>query len=480
MRLPIIIASLFLTTSALAQDGSPGCDMSSFDNAVETCKQTQLIALEGFVRQPAVTPAVTAAGETALSKVNKATTAPDAFAARIHNSYQDFLNPFSFAINKVEESKDGQALIARFNPLRALGVNLGFTATAAKPVLLDDLKKAIPDASRDDTVAALEKKLGDFDDVTVAASATYVSDCGPERAGRCFGRNPRQYRAFLSPLLFQPSLIALASSGEAQDLSDKLRAEAKRRGFAISTKFGDVPEADQRAIFALATSAGRADLADTKRYLSEFKRLGIDQLSSLIDNQPQLSGTMSYRNVGRLGGPDEYAATVEFQWGRTNLWSVGKCGNGFDACVRKFVADPATSTTLSDKFVVSASYKRSNHYKLADLGDVSVDGFTPVDLPRASELNAKAQWGRRLGVHVGGEQARFDVSGTFVRRNRGGDRKLNRGIATATLTVPYGENMSIPVSVSYANKPEFLTDQRKKLTMHFGISYRFPWEKKPE
>jgi hypothetical protein len=474
MRLPIIIASLFFTTAALAQDAPAGCDMSSFDKAVETCKQTPLIALEGFVRPPDATPAVTAAGETALSKVNKATTAPDAFAARIHNSYQDFLNPFSFAINKLEESKDGQALIARFNPLRALGVNLGFTATAAKPVLLDDLKKAIPDASRDDTVAALEKKLGDFDDVTIAASATYVSDCPPERAGRCFGRNPRQYRALLSPVLFQPSLIALASSGEAQDLSGKLRH------FGINKKFGDMPEADQRTIFAIATSAGHADLADTKRYLAEFKRLGIDQLSSLIDNQPQLSGTMSYRNVGRFGGPDEYAATVEFQWGRTNLWSVGKCGHGFYACLREAIADPANSTTLSDKFVVSASYKRSNHYQLADLGDVSVNGFTAVDLPRASELNAKAQWGRRLGVHVGGEQARFDVSGTFVRRNRGGDRNLNRGIATATLTIPYGENMSLPISLSYANKPEFLSDQRKKLTMHFGISYRFPWEKKPE
>ena len=40
--------------------------------------------------------------------------------------------------------------------------------------------------------------------------------------------------------------------------------------------------------------------------------------------------------------------------------------------------------------------------------------------------------------------------------------------------------MSIPVSIAYANKADFLKDDRKKLSMHFGISYRFPWEKQPE
>jgi hypothetical protein len=42
---------------------------------------------------------------------NRATTPPDAFARRLHNSYEDFLNLLSFAISDVEESEDGQALV---------------------------------------------------------------------------------------------------------------------------------------------------------------------------------------------------------------------------------------------------------------------------------------------------------------------------------------------------------------------------------
>jgi hypothetical protein len=33
----------------------------------------------------------------------------------------------------------------------------------------------------------------------------------------------------------------------------------------------------------------------------------------------------------------------------------------------------------------------------------------------------------------------------------------------------------VPVSLNYANRPEFLTDQRKRWGAHLGLTYRLPW-----
>ncbi|MGH7489633.1 MAG: hypothetical protein ACREMY_29135, partial [bacterium] len=152
--LAIVLLTLFASTAS-AEDT---CDMSTFETAVATCSDVSIGSLQGKLeqqvkaRRKAQEAAATAAAETDLSKTNKATTAPDPFASRLHNSYQDFLTPFSFAINKVEESKDGQAVIVRFNPIRnENGLNGGITGTAAKPSILDKVSAAIPEGVRGDT-----------------------------------------------------------------------------------------------------------------------------------------------------------------------------------------------------------------------------------------------------------------------------------------------------------------------------------------
>ena len=69
----------------------------------------------------------------AVTATNAATTAPDGFATRIHSSFQDYLNLLAFAINKVDESKDGQSLIIRLNALRSGPSLLAGTLTLSKP-----------------------------------------------------------------------------------------------------------------------------------------------------------------------------------------------------------------------------------------------------------------------------------------------------------------------------------------------------------
>src|SRR5258706_5513137 len=135
---------------------------------------------------------------------NRPTVAPPTFAARIHNSYEDFLNLFSFAINKVDESDNGQALIVRFNPLREGSTLIGTTLTVTQPAVADVVKNAITEDVRDKTVTALEKRIGSQNDLTFSASYSAATvRCGLDRpAGdRCWGRTPATYRDLVSELL---------------------------------------------------------------------------------------------------------------------------------------------------------------------------------------------------------------------------------------------------------------------------------------
>jgi hypothetical protein len=240
-----------------------------------------------------------------------------------------------------------------------------------------------------------------------------------------------------------------------------------------------VDEGQRAAVYQAAKAAGEADAADSTAYLKALgKRHIVENLATLIDNQPQFSVTLSRRDLGQFSGPDESAVSLDLQIGRINLNSIkGNCEKEFAVCLASVLdKKEKLASSGSDKFVLTASYRRFDRYHVIDLGDVEVDGFMPIDLARASEWKGKLQWGRKLGFQIQNERPRLDISGEYSSRTEASKNTLNRIVATATLTVPYSKGLNFPVSLTYANKPEFLSEQRKDLSVHVGLSYRLPWE----
>lgn len=434
--------------------------------------------------------------EKKVGNANKATTGPDPFAARIHNSYQDFIAPFSFAINKIEESKDGQSLIVRFNALREPPFVLGFTGTVSKPTLYEPLTKNIAESARSSATDTLNKKLDDFDDITLASSfavETRPEDCS-DLTKFCIGRNPRTYRNALSKPLMSLLERNAGPTEEAERANDELDFFVDEHHIDRDKPLKDVREpVVRRKIIDLARAAGPLNARDSAKTIAALHKAGIDNLAALIDNQPQLAFTGSWHQRGTLGGPDEMAATAEFQWGFNNLHSAAirakraaarGAATNFDQALQTelestLARDPKKQA--SDKLVFTASYKRVRRFDRSSLTDFGIADFTPLTVARTSEVQAKAQWGRRIGVEMKDQQEpRIDVSGEFHRASKGGVRNTNRFVGTVTLTVPAMASGSIPISLKYANKPEFLTEERKQLSVHFGISYRLPWEPAPK
>ncbi|HEY2294949.1 MAG TPA: hypothetical protein VGM86_29955 [Thermoanaerobaculia bacterium] len=462
-------------------------------NAISNCTVDELVGELGK-RRRAQLAELKAMGEQKVAQAsdnvvntNRATPAPDPFAARLHASYQDFLVPWSFAINSVEESEDGRALIVRFNPFREPPFVGGLTVTASKPELDERVTAAIPEDSRDTEVKRLQDQINDLGDLTFSASVAAETVACTDDKKQCWGRNPKTYRNVLGQVALDLLPTELGSSKRADDAAKKIIDLArdiapminKEPAEVLNTKLSDIPSDQRQQIMDAAQGLVDADLADRDTYLKTLGDRGIEHLSALVDNQPQFSLTGSWRDRDKVAGPSEAAATLELQFGRHNLNSVKRgCSLGLSKCVADSLRAIQTGAQdITDKFVLSVSYKWTDRYELT-ADDVTVPGFTAINAPRIGELSAKLQWGQRLQQRVAGQQARFDINAEGFRMTENGVRTKNDWVGTATLTVPVASNMSIPISLKYGNRPDLVTDVRRHWGAHLGISYRLPWELK--
>lgn len=432
--------------------------------------------------------------EDMVKDANVPTTAPDPFAGRIHANYQDFLNLLSFAVNKVEESEDGQALIVRFNPLRSGQQLLGATLTIAKPSLATDLVEEIPADERPAVTAELNKQLEDTDDLTWAVSYSVQSgQCGTEKLARsfCWGRAPRIYRQALSQVLVEVGREESDDPTRQQLFVDIVNAIQGFSGDVFTLPFTRIPTDQQQTVLSNLREVAALDAEETARSTTFFRESGIGNVATLIDNQPQLALTGTYRDLGLLSGGDETAGSLELQLGRTNLNTVFKDCQGNASCIAgrlRGFNDSAGSTLPTDKFVLTASYKRRDRFQVTDLelpsGLVVLDG---LNVKKTTELKVRLQWGRQIQGNLHGlsgpqpagtspKKARWDLALDGQRNTEGTIRTKNRWVASWTLSLPLNEQVQIPLTVTWANKPEFLTDQRKQYGVHFGLSYRLPWE----
>ncbi|HEV8630696.1 MAG TPA: hypothetical protein VGV61_10295 [Thermoanaerobaculia bacterium] len=431
----------------------------------------------------------------ATKNANVPTTAPAAFAGRIHAGYEDFLNLLGFAVNTVEESKDGRALVVRFNPVRHGPHLLGGTLTASEPQLAKSLTDAIPAAQRAAVVEELKKRLEDTDDLTLSGSYSFQTpSCKLASAQRCWGRDPRTYDDDLGALL--------TDTPEDPQIFLRLGEALKplvANGDAFQTTVGSLPAERKQDVLALIRQAAQHDAEATAAAKARYLASGIGNLATLMDNQPQLSLTGSYRDAGELVAPTEQAIALELHFGQTNLNSLYRACHGNSPCVagrlRQFADDAGTLAT--DKFVLTASYTRRGAFDVKGLdlpAGVTAD-FHGLHVASGRELKVRLQWGRQITSNLGGRinaplagleaksddasplKARWDLTLDGLRTTKDGVRTANRWVANWTLTFPLSKQVSFPLTVSYANKPEFLTDQRHDLGAHLGISYKFPWEK---
>jgi hypothetical protein len=435
-----------------------------------------------FYRTPA--RAAEAAGEK-VKDANRATEPPDPFAAQLHNSYQDFLNLLSFAINKVEEAEDGQALTIRFNPVRSGSDVFGATLTAARPGVSDLVKNALPAEGRADLVTRLEGQLGQTDDLTYSISwARQTVNCAVDRnpEARCWGRDPKTYRGLLSHAI--APLLARVDDPDTSELKialtdpelvpDALRSAAQDQD-VFNVRVSDAKNPNRVVQIVRELAAVQIEAALSNRNVFEGMRLA--DVAILIDNQPQMTSSVNYHDAGRYGGPPVLSASFELQFGNANLNAIRSACDGDQDCLKTELEKRLRTGISTMKWVITGSYAMNDDYDLIDLGkDVTIPtDFKPIHQKSFRAVTLKAQGGAQMPGEMLGQRMRADGSIEFERITTGDvEKRKNRFVAKATVTVPLGNKMSVPVSLTWANNEKFLGDQTDKLGMHLGISYRLP------
>jgi hypothetical protein len=352
------------------------------------------------------------------------------------------------------------------------------TLTAAKPAISDDVTKAIPENIREATVKSLGAELGDTDDLTWSASysfATRKCDDEIDASEWCWGRTPDTYRDLLSGLLAEPQTDA-AKLNVIKALG-QLFPDVP--GSFFSLKLSQLKDAATRPeALKLMRSLAVIEKAETAENDRLAKSLHLDLLTELIDNQPQLTASGSYRDPGELGGAVAKAVSFEFHVGRENMNTVRqKCGDPatFSSCILDQLAAFAARGLSTDKLVVTGSYKEAGRYQLSSLPlEAPVMGFEGVDVKSTRGINVKVQGGRQLATEITGKAMRADLSIEGIRTENDRRRTKNRWIGTLTISVPIGDNITVPVSLMYANKAEFLDNPNERFGAHLGLSYRLP------
>jgi hypothetical protein len=313
------------------------------------------------------------------------------------------------------------------------------------------------------------------------AYALDTAKCPLASAGRCFGRDPGAYRELLSDLM-----LAVPPSGDVT-IRTQVRQKQKELLDLRSTCTGDPLQcpvgsfADPELARKLANDLGTLECQGTTLEQRFHEDLGFAALENLFDNQPQLAVVGSFHSVGRYGGPDEWSIGLELQFGSYNLNrlrrdSAGDAGRAVSLLQSYAMADAGMSKLV---FSVSCKSAASFHIDQLNLGDGPVGGFSPVDQRSTSELTTKLQWGRKIAQKLTRRQPRIDVSIEGIEAFEDTVRTKNRWVATTTLTIPLADTIALPVSVTWANKPEFLGQPAKRLGAHLGLTYKLPWEKNP-
>jgi hypothetical protein len=335
-----------------------------------------------------------------------------------------------------------------------------------KPKLFDELKKKLPAASRDAVEKSLLGSKTGAEHTTIHASYNVMS----QRLGRNFSSHMALYN----------DLVLAATGGPRRE---RVRADSALRrtlievlGNEISldkTPWAEIPEARRDAAQPIITKIVQTHEALRVAVADAIKSTGLDVFGQLVNNQPQLSITVSPAFRDDLFGPNFYSGRITFEKGlSSNLngffdrMESAKCAA---PCLEEFAAyanSPETRAHLKAASRVAAFAEFTHHANyLFTNSDVGLN----VAIPKGRSLSAGVDYGSLFGVsETGAADGRVDASLRFEYRSEAPDS--TRLVASVVVTKKLGD-ISVPFGIVYANKPRFLTGVDKGITANVGLKF---------
>lgn len=392
-------------------------------------------------------------------------------------SLRDFL-PFFFGSLGLGDVKDENgALTLTFNPERlkmGTGNPLSLQTVIRDPVAFDALVKAIPEGIRADRKSALEEQLASFDDVEVNFSWS--------RESQRFGRNPEDHKELMGKLFEEVTKKASKSVGTiaSKNLLDLL-APVNNLPDIASKRPGEVDAEVRARLDPLIIAAAQEIVARQQAFVGLIKDKRWYELDDLVNNQPQILASATYRRRDDLIGPDEWTAKFSYEVGFANINGLRhycedqnqkKSEPDSDStpdsdCLSGYLTKVGKTVDFAPRLKFEGEYGETDQYSY----ELPADHFS-YRLDRIQKTLLKGSFGGYLRSNAQENQTmRADLEAVYEDVT-GDEKRNNRFVATLTFTQKLTGDMSAAISAVYANKPEYLGEIDEELGARVGLRYK--------
>ncbi len=433
--------------------------------AAQTCIDTDTpqTCWEKFVPAIDVSVKTTEVG----TMVTKTNTGPSDLSRLNLTSLRDFLSVFTAAFQTATIDEENGAYVIDYNlPIDLVNANdvIKFQAKLSEPALDTSLTNAL--TSNAAAITTLSGSLDETDDISF--SVTYSP------ANERFGRSLAGHRPLIQ------SLVSAVSERRGAD-------SAVRRGAALGNAlaragviiqetdpFTNIPDATKRrAVIDAVVATGQAaqaQFADQDKTITAF--------AELLSNQEQIYVSGVYRALDPIAGPSTATVKGTYELGGKNLskfmrYNRTACSSeslanetGRGACLDAFNAYVANQRLLGWRVAATLDYQRTLANTI-NLPEYSVNLTTPAAESNMITFTA----GRRLDDATSNRERRIDIAASY--QNVTGDpNRDDRLVIVGTWTQELSDNIYLPITLTWANKEQYLGAQNDKLGVHFGVSYK--------
>jgi hypothetical protein len=396
------------------------------------------------------------------------------------SSIEDFLPLLRGALTTATDG-EGQALALELNVPKEvieLGGKFGIRTLLHEPALYGPLVDSLGDAGAG-AATRLRESLGSFDDVSIIVAWN--------REDARWGRNFDAYRGEVASLFREISGDGDDGAAPLPNEFANIIAEAvthpnpARAGQAPCNSvdaetwtldcFTDAAAAEVEQALIVAATAERVE---DERLTRVLDRSGFNLLAELINNQPQFNVSVEYRPRRDIAGPSELTGKLRLELGGENMNDLRDfCrarGSALDAgCLRGYTAQRGVLARVrrGARSWVSADFSQREAYDLS-LPDEGVG----ISLGEDRKLALSGGLGSYVGVDAdGSETGRWDVKVEYDFHD-GDSERQNRFLAGFTYTHRVSASSSAVLGLSWANKPEFLDQDVRRLGAHVGFAYK--------
>lgn len=427
----------------------------------------------------------------AASELNEKPTGSAAPGGENPTAISDYLPRLSAALLSSGIAKDLPSLNFATNlPLNDrvrydLGVTLQAGLVLHQPEVNDLALDSVAEPLRAAVRERWEGELDELSDVELSGSINLDN--------RRFGRSLRQHSDDLSVLLELVRADQAGGAGLLPQLDelhvkylpvlgthispDKVGTAGCNPINAEKVQLGCLKPDFRREVERSLIAAADASQAQNQAFQGWVNASGFAQIADLVNNQPQLNTTFTYRPREDVTGGEEWQLRLRGEFSPVNVNGARRFCRAQGSptlapgCFTRYMRDPLNQASLrrSERLWVTAALSHANPYEAPFLAADSATYALPEVWKVESAIGAGAYL---FAGSSGAQRARVDLEVRSVWE-RAGERKLKpRLIGSATYTLRLADSLSGIAGLVWTNNPTLLEADLQRVRANVGVRYK--------